>query len=158
VFATDAEALEAVTMRFEPRAHAYLPQSARQECSATGAGEARLDSVKINAQRIVCVVECDQPTLVVVAQSYHRNWKASVDGAPAPLWRANYAFQAVQVPAGRHELVLEYRDNDLLIGGAITTAALMICLALWRRKRDLPVRILAPAESHVREEALTKAT
>jgi len=157
VFATDAEALEAVTTRFEPRTHAYLPQSVRQECSATGAGNARLDSLTISAQRISCVVQCDQPTLVVIAQSYHRNWKASVDGAASPVWRANYAFQAVQVSAGRHELVLEYRDNNFLVGCAITTAALVICLALWRRKRDLPVRILEPAESHVREEALTNA-
>ncbi len=154
VFATDAEALEAVTTKFEPRTHVYLPQSVRQECAATGAGEARLDSLKISAQRISCVVQCDQPTLVVVAQSYHRNWKASVDQAPSPVWRANYAFQAVQVPAGRHELILEYRDRHLVVGCAITSAALLVSLVLWRRKRELPVRSTEPAASRLREEAL----
>jgi len=157
VFATDAEALEAVTTNFEPRTHTYLPQNVREQCTATGAGEARLDSLKMSAQRISCVVQCDQPTLVVVAQSHHRNWKASVDGVASPVWRANYAFQAVQVPAGRHELTLEYRDRHLLAGAVITMAALVICLVLWRRKRDLPARVLEPAASHVREEALTNA-
>ena len=157
VFATDADTLEAITTRFEPRTHAYLHQSVRQECAATGAGEARLDSLKVSAQRISCVVQCDQLTLVVVAQSFHRNWKASVDGAFAPVWRANYAFQALQVPAGRHELILEYRDRHFLVGGAITIAALLICLMLWRRKRDLPVRVLEPAASQIREEAPTNA-
>ncbi len=158
VFAVDAQALEAVTTSFEPRTHAYLPESVRQQCTATGTGEARLDSVKISAQRISCVVQCDQPTLVVAAQSYHRNWKASVDGAFSPVWRANYAFQAVQVPSGRHELVLEYRDRQLLLGCTITTAALVMCLVLWRRKRDLPARVPEPAASHIREEALTNAS
>ena len=158
VFATDADALEAVTTSFEPRTHTYLPESVRQECAVTGAGEARLGSLKVSAQRISCVVQCDQPTLVVVAQSFHRNWKASVDGAASPLWRANYAFQAVQVPAGRHELVLEYRDRNLLIGSGITAVALLVCLVLWRRKRDLPARVLEPAASQIREETLTSAT
>ena len=40
----------------------------------------------------------DQPSLVVAAQTFYPCWKASVDGQPARLWRANYAFQAVQVP------------------------------------------------------------
>jgi len=158
VFATDAEALEAITAQFEPRTHTYLPQTVRQECAATGGGEARLDSLQIGAQRISCVVICDQPALVVVAQSYHRNWKASVDGGASPVWRANYAFQAVQVPAGRHELILEYRDRHFLAGCSITTAAVAICLVLWWRKRDLPVRVLEPAESNVGEEALTNAS
>jgi hypothetical protein len=157
VFATDDQALEAVTTSFEPRTHTYLPESVRQECTATGTGQARLDSVKIRAHRISCVVQCDEPTLVVVAQSYHRNWKASVDSTASPVFRANFAFQAVQIPAGRHELILEYRDRHLLLGGVITTVALVICLVLWRRKRDLPARVLEPAESHVREEALTNA-
>jgi hypothetical protein len=150
VFMSDAEALEAVTRAdFQPRIQTYLPESVQPQCTATGAGEARLDSLKITAQRISCVVQCDQPTLVVMAQSYHRNWKATVDGTASPVWRANYAFQAVQVPAGRHELLLEYRDGNFTAGCVITIAALAACLVLWKRKRDLPVRIPEPAGSHV---------
>lgn len=156
MFVSDARALEVITVaNFEPRTHAYLPEDARPHCTATGAGQARLGSLKFSAQRISCVVQCDQPTLVVVAQSHHRNWKATIDGAACPLWRANYAFQAVQVPAGQHELILEYRDGNLALGCGVTIAALAVCLVLWRRKRDLPVRVLEPAASHVREEALT---
>jgi uncharacterized membrane protein YfhO len=84
---------------------------------------------------------------VVVAQSYHRNWKAKVDGISIPLWKANHAFQAIQVPAGRHEVVLAYGDPLFTIGLAATILGLGICLALWRRKEDVPVRVYEPAAS-----------
>ena len=156
LFVSDVDALQAITAaNFQPRTHAYLPEDARPHCTATGAGQARLGSVKFSAQRISCLVECDQPILVVVAQSHHRNWKATIDGAASPVWRANYAFQAVQVPAGQHELILEYRDGNLALGCGVTIAALAVCLMFWRRKQELPVRVLEPAASHVYEEALT---
>jgi hypothetical protein len=44
----------------------------------------------------------------VVADSWFRGWSATVNGAPAPLSRANVAFKAVQVPAGRVELRLHF--------------------------------------------------
>jgi len=152
-FVSDVQALEAITSaEFEPRANVCLSASLRTNCVATGAGEARVESLRIAAHRISCVVQCDQPTLVVVAQSYHANWKATVSGAAAPVWRANYAFQAVHVPAGRHEVVLEYRDNLFTLGAGLTVLGLGVCLVLWRRRRDAPAE---PAAS--RQEALDKA-
>jgi len=47
------------------------------------------------------------------------------------LWRANYAFQAVEVPAGRHEVLLVYRDEAFQAGAAVSLCALLLCLAGW---------------------------
>jgi hypothetical protein len=152
-FASDADALEAVTSaEFEPRTQVYLPEEVRKQCLATGAGEARIGGLKATAQRISCIVECEHPTLVIVAQSHHRNWKATVGGVPVPVWRANFAFQGVQVPAGRHEMVLEYRDGHFTAGALITILGLGVCLVLWRRKRDVPVQQAEPARSRIGEE------
>ena len=69
------------------------------------------------------------------------------------MWRANYAFQAVQVPAGRHELILEYRDRHFLVGCAITSAALLICLDALAAKTGTAGSCPEPAASRLREEA-----
>lgn len=69
--------------------------------------------------------------MVFISQSYYHDWKAQVDGKPAPLWRANYAFQAVEVPAGRHEVILVYKDKMFRIGALLAAWAALVCIALW---------------------------
>jgi len=46
---------------------------------------------------------------VYVADGFARGWRARVDGRPSPVLRANMAFKAVGVGAGKHEIRLEYR-------------------------------------------------
>ena len=43
-------------------------------------------------------------------------WSATVDGRPAPLLATDYLVQGVAVPAGRHEIRLVYRDDDVMRG------------------------------------------
>ena len=47
-----------------------------------------------------------------------------------PLWRANGGFQAVEVPAGQHEVLLEYKDRAFQIGCAISAVALLFCVVM----------------------------
>jgi len=56
-----------------------------------------------------------------------------VDGVPTPLWRANYAFEAVAVPAGKHRILLTYKDRAFRWGAGISLAAIMICGSGWLR-------------------------
>jgi len=80
-------------------------------------------------------VDTPAPTMVVLSQAYYHNWEASVDGNAAPLWRANYAFQAVEVPAGKHRILLVYKDKALRLGGVISLAAILTCVGGWLMAR-----------------------
>jgi hypothetical protein len=68
----------------------------------TFAGTARV--VLLAADRVVVDVDLSQPGYLVTTDSYDDGWRASVDGRPAALLRANVAFRAVELPPGRHRV------------------------------------------------------
>ncbi|MGH7752410.1 MAG: hypothetical protein ACREN5_06310, partial [Gemmatimonadales bacterium] len=51
-------------------------------------------------------VEADSPrgTLVVLGETRSRGWRATLDGAPTPIYAVNEVFQAVAVPPGPHRI------------------------------------------------------
>ena len=87
--------------------------------------------MKFANQNVSIQPEAPVASLAVIAQAYYPAWKAYVDGQPARIWRANYAFQAVEVPAGQHQVLLFYEDKRFLIGAALSGLALLACLGLW---------------------------
>ncbi len=115
---------------FVPRRTVHLPPEA-QGSVPTNAANTRVAHLRFSAHEILADVETDAPTLVTVAQSFYHPWKAFVDGQPVKLWRANYAFQALAVPAGRHTVRLVYVDEKFRLGVGISLAGLAVCGFLW---------------------------
>jgi hypothetical protein len=132
VFAGSTNTLAALgNAGFEPLRVVYLPLEARGRIQATNAASARIISSQFSPHRLGIEVEAGAPAMVVVAQAFYHPWHAYVDGQPTPLWRANYAFQALEVSAGQHQVRLEYEDRGFLYGGIISLAALLICGVGW---------------------------
>jgi len=79
----------------------------------------------------------DKPGYVVVTQTAWPGWRAYVDGRRVRTLRANYAFLAVYVPEGRHEVRLRYLPQSFVAGRTISVAvaALILLLFLIRRLR-----------------------
>jgi hypothetical protein len=67
---------------------------------------------------------------LVLLDTYNPDWHVDVDGAPAPLMRANAIFRAVHLTAGAHTVTFSYRPRNLYIGAGIT-ALTALALALW---------------------------
>jgi hypothetical protein len=87
--------------------------------------------------RIRLAVERDAPGWLVALQTYFPGWRATVDGRPAAIARANLAFSAVPVGAGTSEVVLEYDPPSVKIGllvSAATAAGLLVLLVLLLRQ------------------------
>jgi hypothetical protein len=141
VFMDDRETLAALeSNHFAPRQTVYLPSAASGQVLAQADAGARVLSSKIAPQECFFETAAKAPAMLVVAQSYYHCWKATVDGQSARLWRANYAFQAVEVPAGRHEVRLSYQDQAFWAGAAISAAALGVCVAGCLRNRRQTVQ------------------
>lgn len=80
-------------------------------------------------------VTCEGRCYLVIAESWHRYWTATIDGREARVERTNLAYQGVAVPGGRHVVKLAYR-NPLLVPSLIASVVatlLLLGIALARR-------------------------
>jgi uncharacterized membrane protein YfhO len=75
----------------------------------------------------------DGPGWLVVRGSFTPSWRATVDGAPATVLRANGRHRAVALPAGDHVVVLRYHPPGLAAGGLGSGVAALLCAWLWLR-------------------------
>lgn len=80
-----------------------------------------------------------QPGYLVLAYTYYPGWQATVDGHPAQILRANYAFSALPVESGAHHVVLTYRPISLVWGLIISSLAAlgMIGIVFLSKPTDL---------------------
>lgn len=84
------------------------------------------------------VMELDQlwPSYVVISQAWFPGWKAYIDGEEVPVWRANYAFNAIAVPAGSNHIEFVYEPENLRAGLWIGVLSLGVGVGgLVRRRR-----------------------
>ncbi|MFI5267270.1 MAG: YfhO family protein [Chloroflexota bacterium] len=93
-----------------------------------GAPPDRLTFDDFRPEHITVRTESDRAGFLVLAQSFYPGWEATVDGAPAHLMAADELFQAVHVPAGEHTVEFAFKPRSVQIGGAISLAALGVCL------------------------------
>ena len=139
VFRDDADTLRALTQPdFDGGKMVFLPPEAKSLVTVTNQTTARVLNSQFKTQRVDIDVEAAEPSLVVVAQTYYHDWRVYVDDQPAPLLRANHAFQAVQVPAGRHSIRLAYEDRAFQFGAAVSICMAVNCLVFLHllRKRQ----------------------
>jgi hypothetical protein len=99
-----------------PRGTAFVEQP-------FAAAPARVEAVRETASSVDADVAAAGRALLVIAITPHKYWRATIDGAPAPLVRANVGFQAVAVPAGRHHVALRYRNPLIVVCGIVSLIA-----------------------------------
>jgi hypothetical protein len=136
-FASASETFTNIFARnFDPRGTVYLPPDTAATLREVRPGACRIISTQFRRETVSVTTTAEAPSLVVFAQAHAPGWRATVDGSPVPLMKANYAFQAVVVPVGTHRVELRYRDRYLVAGGILSAGALLVCLAgvFWRRK------------------------
>lgn len=82
------------------------------------------------ASRVVIEATTDAPAYLVLTDTWYPGWRVSVDGAEQPMLRANYAFRAVRLGPGTHEVAFEYRPASVRIGLAVSLAAAAVAVGL----------------------------
>ena len=93
-----------------------------------------VDSLRYDFDRITVRVHSTAPALLVLGENSAPGWTATVAGKPAKIYHANYAFQAVAIPAGASDVRFRYTPPGLPAGLAISliAAAVTLCLCFIR--------------------------
>jgi hypothetical protein len=83
----------------------------------------------------------DSATLVV-SENYYPGWKATVDGKPARIGRADYTMIGVELPAGARSIALTftsptYEKGKIITWIAIALGLILTGLGLWSDRRRL---------------------
>jgi uncharacterized membrane protein YfhO len=105
--------------------------------SPTVSGSAPAGQVEIvrrDPNSVTLQAHLARPGYIVLLDRYDPNWRATLDGRPAPVLRANQIFRAVYAGAGSHQLRFDYRQRGLRPGLIISlvTFATLIMLGISR--------------------------
>ncbi|MDO5481515.1 MAG: YfhO family protein [Bacteroidaceae bacterium] len=106
---------------------------------AEGSGIVKLTSYEANEAKYE--VDSEQGGLVVFSEVYYPGWTAAVDGQPVEVGRANYVLRAINVPAGKHEVVFEFKPQSIQTTETIAYVALgvlallIVAAIVWSIKR-----------------------
>jgi uncharacterized membrane protein YfhO len=100
--------------------------------------------------RVTIQVSGDTPGVLVLTDIWFPGWTARIDDEQVPVYRANYLFRAVTVPAGNHIVVFAFEPNSYRWGKIISGLALafvggmtLLCgvYSSWIGRRRLNARV-----------------
>jgi hypothetical protein len=127
------EAWEAVTTPgFDPWAAVVVEGAPIPPSAPDREGAHPVVPVDLSPAAITMRVVREDPGWLVVAQPHYPGWRAFVDGVETEIVRADFAFSAVAVPRGKHEVQLVYVPESFRYGllaallGAMVVAALAV--------------------------------
>jgi len=123
-FAPDFEIQKKVLLEEEP---ALKPQLAKL---------AEVELKKYLPNEILLVTKTDANQLLFLSDTDYPGWQALIDGKPAKIYRADYAFRAVAVPKGEHQILFSYQPSSLAWGvkiSLVSLALMSLVSFLWKK-------------------------
>ncbi len=79
--------------------------------------------------RVVVQAGLPKDGYLALFDTYNSDWKVDVDGAPAPLMRADGLFRAVHIARGVHTVTFTYRPLALYVGTIISVLTAVVLIA-----------------------------
>lgn len=136
VATTKQSALEALATL--PVGAVLLEEQPSFASSPASVPDGRLSVARFSLNEVEITVDSPRASILVCSESNMSGWTATVDGRPARILPANYAFRGVEVPAGPHTIRLCYRAPGLYAGLVVMAVGLMACFWGLRRRQATP--------------------
>ena len=85
--------------------------------------------------RLTINLEADGPGWLLLSDTYFPGWQATIDQQPTKIWRADYLFRAVHVPAGAHTIQFDFQPISVRAGFGLFGLGALILLGYWMAER-----------------------
>lgn len=108
---------------------------------ASAAADIRVAAVSLDSSSARIEVDAPRSGVVLLTQQSAPGWRVRVDGVEKTPLTANGILRAVEIEAGRHEIVWLYRPRSLYAGGVVTAITILFLIAMSiarRTSRALP--------------------
>lgn len=113
--------------------------------TTTTNNQARTALLRYDSDGLSASVSTTSDGFLVVGDRFDAGWRAWVDGAEAPVLRANVVLRGVPVPAGDHVVELRYAPWWVAVGALVSGIALLTLIAavmlLRRAERPATIRV-----------------
>ena len=100
----------------------------------TNVADAKAEIAQFENHKIVINTENQGNNLLFVSEvHYPVGWKAYIDGKETPVYKTNFAFRSVVVPAGKHTVEFRYRSENFEMGKTVSLSlniGVLLLLAL----------------------------
>lgn len=109
---------------------AFVPADATIPESTASGIVGKVDVASYRSGAVTLKTSADQPTVLRACEKFMPYWKATLDGKPVSLFRCDYLFQGLFVPAGSHEITLTYAPQMPTFWSQVSGTALCLIALL----------------------------
>lgn len=139
-FVPNADAEMAALTGLDTKHAAVADETFREALDGTALDTGSVKETFYEPNEIHYDVESQRGGVVVLSEVYYPSWTATIDGEEVAVGRVNYILRAVKVPAGKHELKLEFRPASIrhtesVAYGAMALMCLLLIYAIYRETR-----------------------
>ncbi len=120
---------------FVPARMAVVENGPDLEDAGEPGGAGALEVLAYGPNRVRIFVRTAEPALLVLSDIFYPGWRASLDGEPTPLYKADGIFRGVFVPAGEHRVEMRFFPASLRLGLGLAMAGVCLVMVIWGRRR-----------------------
>jgi hypothetical protein len=129
VVASGEEAWQAIHQpEFDPSKEVVIQGGVNRSGAVGQSSNQSISIGLLSNDRIEIDIQSESAAYLVLSNVYYPGWSASIDDRPTEIYPANFAFQAIEVPAGSQHVVLQFDPASWKIGLAISGLTLSVLL------------------------------
>lgn len=127
--ASPEQALEAMRGASDFRAVGWV------ESGAEGRNGPGVVTTRRKGTRLRMHASMENDGWVIISEAAWKGWRATIDGKPAAVRNGDYAFLALRVPRGEHDIRLFYRPRAFVVGAWISAVSALLVAIIGFRAR-----------------------
>jgi hypothetical protein len=104
-----------------------------------------------NPDKVIVTTNTKHNTFFTMLQTDFKGWSAFIDNKPVPVFKSNYNYRSIFLPAGNHVVKYEYRNRKILIYYIISNSLFILSIlfligfALYYRNSKNRLYIIIPS-------------
>lgn len=136
VIKDDEEILSALQSKnFNPKKLVILDEEPNIKITENNSGKNVIKKVEYLTNRIKVKCSISRNSILVMSDAYYPGWKVYIDGNKGKIIRANYAFRAIPIKKGIHNIDIVYKPISFIIGFSVSILTLFVILIILKRQR-----------------------